>query len=67
MIRYRDIVIESQTTKIPIEFGPDLYEWLRESAHRQRRSMAALVREAVRDYRQKIDPQLRLPIGVGAK
>jgi hypothetical protein len=56
--RYRE-----QLVKVPIAFPEDLYEWLRESAFRRRTSMAALVREALRDYRQRLDPQLDLPIG----
>lgn len=49
-------------TKIPIEFGEELYEWVRETAHRQRRSMADLVRQALREYRESQEPQLTLPI-----
>lgn len=50
-------------TKIPIDFGEDLYEWVRETAHRQRRSMADVVREALRGYREQLEPQLELRIG----
>ncbi|MBI3522823.1 MAG: ribbon-helix-helix protein, CopG family [Chloroflexi bacterium] len=49
-------------TKIPIDFGDELYEWVRETAHRERRSMADLVRQAVREYRVQVEPQLELPI-----
>jgi len=52
-------------TKIPIDFSEELYEWVRETAHRQRRSMADLVREALREYREQQEPQLQLPIGRG--
>ena len=48
-------------TKIPIEMG-DQYEWVREWAHRQRLSMAEVVREAIRRYRMEVDPQLPLPM-----
>jgi hypothetical protein len=50
-----------QATKIPIELG-DQYEWVREFAHRQRLSMAEVVREAIRRYRMEVDPQLPLPM-----
>ncbi len=52
----------SPPSKIPIEFGDELYEWVRETAHRERRSMADLVREALREYRARSEPQLELPI-----
>jgi hypothetical protein len=57
-----DIVISEKTlgTKVPIDFGEELYEWVRETAHRERRPMADLVRQAVREYRQKSEPQLQL-------
>ncbi len=48
-------------TKIPIDFGEELYEWVRETAHRQRRPMADLVREALRKYREQQELQLELP------
>ena len=49
-------------TKIPIDLGPDLYEWLRELAYRQRRPMAEVVREALRAYRDRVEPQMHLPM-----
>ena len=49
-------------SKVPIDFGEELYEWLRSTAFRERRPMSELVREAVREYRERVDPQLRLPI-----
>ena len=55
--RYRD-----PSVKVPIAFPADLYEWLRESAFRRREPMAALVREAVEEYRRRLDPQLALPL-----
>lgn len=61
------IVISDRTgTKVPIDFGEELYEWVRETAHRERRPMADLVRQAVREYREQHEPQLQLPIQ-GAK
>ena len=67
--RYRDIgqenvkVGEERTnTKIPIDLGVDLYEWVRDRAYRQRRPIAELVRESLRDYRDRVEPQLDLPI-----
>lgn len=64
----RDIVISERSgagTKLPIDFGEELYEWVRETAHRERRPMADLVRQAVREYREKSEPQLELlPNGV---
>jgi hypothetical protein len=38
------------------------YDWLREKAHRERGSMAALVRDAIREYRERHEPQLALPL-----
>jgi hypothetical protein len=48
--------------KVPIALPEGLYEWLREAAFRRRTSMAALVREALHDYRNRVDPQLDLPM-----
>jgi hypothetical protein len=41
---------------MPIGFPEDLYEWLREAAHRRRVPMAELVREALREYRNTQEP-----------
>ena len=49
-------------SKVPIDFAAELYEWLKEASHRRRRPMSELVRDAVREYRDRVDPQLRLPI-----
>lgn len=49
-------------TRVPIAFPDDLYEWLRSAAFRQHISMAELVREALREYRQRHEPQLPLPL-----
>jgi hypothetical protein len=48
--------------RVPIGFPPELHEWLREMAFRHRTTMAELVREAVREYRDRHDPQLGLPL-----
>jgi len=52
-----------KVTRVPISFPEDLYEWLRAAAFRRRIPMAEIVREAVREHRQRIDPQMDLPIG----
>jgi hypothetical protein len=52
-----------KATRVPISFPEDLYEWLREAAFRRRIPMAEIVREAVREHRQRVDPQLDLPMG----
>jgi len=49
-------------TRVPIGFPGELYEWLREAAFRRRVPMAAVVREALEEYRGRLDPQLNLPI-----
>jgi hypothetical protein len=49
--------------RVPIGFPPEIHEWLRELAFRERRPMAELVREAVRVYRDQQDRQLTLPLG----
>lgn len=48
---------------MPVGFPDDLYEWMRETAFRRRMPMAELVREALREYRDRVDPQLGLWIG----
>jgi len=53
---------DEKAIRIPISFPENLYEWLREAAFRSRIPMAEIVREAVREHRQRIDPQLDLPI-----
>lgn len=74
--RYRDIAISCycgwvtgqrapSKTKVPIEFGAELYEWLRGQAFIERRPMAELVREAVGQYKYREESQLRLPLGRG--
>ncbi|MBO0687131.1 MAG: hypothetical protein J2P45_28615 [Candidatus Dormibacteraeota bacterium] len=49
--------------KVPIAFPEGLYDWLRLAAFERREPMAQLVREAVEDYRRRLDPQLDLPLG----
>jgi hypothetical protein len=51
--------------RVPIGFPSDAHEWLRERAFRDRTTMAQIVREAVREYRDRQDPQLGLPLGNG--
>ena len=48
--------------RLPITFPGDEYEWLREAAFRRRVAMAELVRLALREYRERLEPQLDLPI-----
>jgi len=52
--------------RVPIGFPAELHEWLRELAFRQRTTMAEIVREAVREYRDRRDPQLGLPLDPGS-
>ena len=48
--------------RVPIAFPDDLYEWLRGAAFQNRTSMAEVVRDALREYRQRHEPQLPLPL-----
>src|SRR5207244_3941988 len=48
---------EDFPARLPIGFPDELYEWLRGAAFRRRISMAELVREAVREYRTRHEPQ----------
>jgi hypothetical protein len=48
--------------RLPITFPMSEYEWLREAAFRRRVAMAELVRLALREYRERLEPQLDLPI-----
>jgi len=52
-------------SKLPIDFGPDLYTWLQVRAPREGRSLAAVVRQALLEYRDRVDPQLTLPLNGG--
>jgi hypothetical protein len=49
-------------TRVPISFPDELYEWLRAAAFQRRLPMAEIVRQALREHREKTDPQLQLPI-----
>ena len=51
--------------RMPVALPEDLHEWLREAAFRRRASMAELLRVALRQYRDRVDPQLELPIPGG--
>lgn len=67
MISFSDTMIlaeeEGKLTRMPIGLPDELYEWIRERAHLRRVSMAAVIREALREYRRREDgPQLPLPI-----
>jgi hypothetical protein len=53
---------EQRFIRVPIGFPPDVHEWLRERAFRERRPMAEVVREAVRVYKDEHEPQLTLPL-----
>jgi hypothetical protein len=53
---------KEKQVRIPIGFPVDQYEWLRETAFRTRTTMAEVVRLALAEYRDRIDPQLPLPI-----
>ena len=52
--------VSERMTRVPISFPDELYEWMRETAFRRRVPMAELVREALREHRERIDPQLGL-------
>ena len=47
---------------MPIGFPAEQYEWLRAYAFSQRVPMAKVVRDALDEYRGRVDPQLQLPI-----
>ena len=42
-----------KVVKVPIGFPDYLYEWLRDTAHQRRVSMAQLVRDAVTEYKER--------------
>jgi Arc/MetJ-type ribon-helix-helix transcriptional regulator len=56
----RDIEPNEKLIRVPIAFPEELYEWMREAAHRRRVSMAELVREALREYRERNETQTEL-------
>jgi hypothetical protein len=67
--RYRDILCGIMTSdelsnavRVPIGFPPALYDWLRMTAFRRRVPMAVVVREALTEYRERVEPQLSLSL-----
>lgn len=56
----RDLKGSEKLTRVPIAFPEDLYEWMRGEAFRRRVSMAELVREALREYRDRNEPQIEI-------
>lgn len=54
---------DEKLTRMPVSFPEEQYEWLRGFAFRRHSAMAEVVREALRQYRERVDPQLTLPIG----
>ncbi len=63
----RNTIIEptDKFVRVPIGFPTEAHEWLRERAFRGRTTMAEIVRDAVREYRDRHDPQLGLPLRPG--
>ena len=61
-IAVSDPAADTRAVRVPIGFPPDLYEWLCETAYRRRTRMAELFWQAVREYRDRNEPQLRLPM-----
>lgn len=53
---------EPKYVRVPIGFTPEVHEWLRDRAFRERRAMAEVVRDAVQDYIDSRDRQLSLPL-----
>lgn len=56
-----------KAVRVPIAFPPGLYEWLRQYSFRNRAPMAAVVRQALVEYRDRHEPQLRLPLNEGGE
>lgn len=54
---------EEALVKLPVGFPPAQYEWLREYAFRRRVPMAEVVREALREHRERADRASGLPVG----
>jgi metal-responsive CopG/Arc/MetJ family transcriptional regulator len=54
-----------KTPRVPITFPEALYERLREASYRRRIPMSEIVREALREYLDRTEPQMRLPIEGG--
>lgn len=53
--------------RVPIAFPAGLYEWLRQYAFRTRTPMAAIVRQALVEFRERHEPQLQLPLNDGGE
>jgi predicted transcriptional regulator len=51
---------DEKWVRLPVGFPPELHEWLRETAHHRRTKMSELVRQAVREYRERQESQLSL-------
>lgn len=56
-----------KTSRVPITFPEALYERLREASYRRRIPMSEIVREALREYLDRTEPQMRLPIEGGGR
>ncbi|HEV2172201.1 MAG TPA: ribbon-helix-helix protein, CopG family [Nitrospira sp.] len=61
------MVPRSDPVRVPISLPTDLYEWLRDAAFRRHVSMAEVVREAMREYRERREQQLALPLNGGER
>lgn len=55
------------SVRVPIGFPAGLYEWLRQYSFQNRMPMAAVVRQALVEYRDRHEPQLRLPWNEGGQ
>ncbi len=62
MTPHADSDAGEKLTRLPVGFPSELHEWLRARAYQRRATMAEIVREAVREYRDRNDPQLGLPL-----
>lgn len=49
--------------RVAIQFTEEQYDYLRQTAFAQRRSIAAVVRDLVEERRVAEQPQIRLPLG----
>jgi hypothetical protein len=57
-----DIISRPKLIRVPIGFPSELHQWLQRTSTKVNRSMGSIVREAVTEYRQRVEPQLELPI-----
>jgi hypothetical protein len=48
-----DEALREKLVKVPIAFPEDLYEWLRREAFDEHTKMAVIVRQAVKEYRNR--------------